>query len=262
MYVGDDEQADYSIPEIQRLSLDSVVLKLANINIDARNIEFVHQPSFINIENSMDTLYMLGLLDMGRKITELGKKVNKLPISPRYGRMLIEAVRYGVADVVSAVVAIMEIGQLSIKDFVYNKTVKSDLELNIDLFIQGCGLRTQGARHYEYKEEGISWRTFDRVYELFMKINRIANRIEDEEYYNSEMDEMERVKASILSGSKDRIYRYRRTVFIGDDMEKRLLPRDSKTKYEVAVCGVPFDIELVNNRGPYVLKLITLSFGM
>jgi HrpA-like RNA helicase len=102
----------WSIPEILRLPLDATILKLANAGLDAEELEFFHQPPGDEIHEAKKGLFALGLLDQKGMITELGRRVVRLPLRPAYGRMIIEAEKYGeevINDIVS-IAALLEEG--------------------------------------------------------------------------------------------------------------------------------------------------------
>lgn len=102
-----DEREEYSTPEIQRLVLDKVVLKLMSVGINPLNLEFFHQPSIESLTDSMETLKMLGAIE-NNKVTKLGMRMIKIPVSVRYARMIIEAEKYECTEQLIKAVSIME----------------------------------------------------------------------------------------------------------------------------------------------------------
>lgn len=182
-----DDRDEYSTPEIQRLVLDKVVLKLASVGIDARSLDFFHQPDTFNIIKSIETLIMLGALDEQAKITDLGKRMIKMPVSVRFAKMIIEAEKYGCVDKMIKAVAIMEIGTLirpkilskdaifrddyvSYKDF--TKEDKSDVLAEIDIYDQITSFKIP-----DLKAAGINKKSFFRIKEVVEKLNQVLDGI-------------------------------------------------------------------------------------
>ena len=72
-------------------------------------IEF--KRSRASIEDGYKTLFELGAVDENRELTELGKKLGKLPLDPRYGKMLLSAEKEGVVNeilVIASALAILD----------------------------------------------------------------------------------------------------------------------------------------------------------
>ena len=184
-YYNLDDRAKFSTPEIQRLILDKVVLKLASAKIDALDIEFFHQPKIDNIINSINTLKLLGALDEDSNITDIGKKMIKMPVSARCSRMIIEAEKYGCVEKVIKAVSIIEIGSLinskatktniwgndtkyEYSDF--TKENKSDILAEIDIYDNIISHKYQ-----DLSKSGINKKNFFRVKELVEKLTSILS---------------------------------------------------------------------------------------
>ncbi len=110
------EQPDYPTPEIERLLLDHVVLRLAEAGLDAAELEFLHQPNHEKIVEAKETLRALGCLDHEGAVTEMGSVIARMPVSVQYGRMIIEADRLGVVDDVITIAALLESGAITARD--------------------------------------------------------------------------------------------------------------------------------------------------
>lgn len=107
-----EDRSDYMVPEIQRSILDRVVLQLAAAGLDAEKLEFFHQPENGAVLKAKKELVRLGALDTNSKITELGKKMVKMPVSVQLARMIVAADEYGVTEQVLIISAIVEMGTL------------------------------------------------------------------------------------------------------------------------------------------------------
>lgn len=102
----------YPDPEIFRVRLDQTVLRLAEYGFDLDDLPFFHKPKSEQIKQSKNSLRALGCLEDG-EVTELGRAVAKMPISPQNGRMVIEAEKLGVLDDVISIAAILELGEVT-----------------------------------------------------------------------------------------------------------------------------------------------------
>ncbi|MCW1968342.1 MAG: helicase-related protein [Anaerolineae bacterium] len=87
-------------PEIQRADLSEVLLLLKSLGVtNALQFDFLDAPDLGRLQAAEGLLIGLGALDPATKaITELGRRLLRLPLHPRYGRMLIEAQRLGCED--------------------------------------------------------------------------------------------------------------------------------------------------------------------
>lgn len=106
------KRQEYTTPEIQRLLLDKVVLKLSAVGLEAENLEFFHQPDKNSIIEAKRVLMMLGAYNKDGSISRIGHLMSKLPVGSKSARMLIEAAEYGVLDDMIIIAAIIENGSL------------------------------------------------------------------------------------------------------------------------------------------------------
>jgi ATP-dependent helicase HrpB len=92
--------AERNTPEIQRSDLAEVVLLLHSFGIrDAAKFDWLDQPDPQAVERAEQLLRILGALrpassDAGPDITPVGREMLRLPMHPRYSRMLVEAGRH------------------------------------------------------------------------------------------------------------------------------------------------------------------------
>jgi ATP-dependent helicase HrpA len=102
LYDEDDFLArpEFTEPEILRTNLASVILQMAAIGLgDIAAFPFVEPPDARSINDGVALLEELGALVDGR-LTSLGRRLARLPLDPRLGRMVLEAERHGcVAEV-------------------------------------------------------------------------------------------------------------------------------------------------------------------
>ncbi len=94
---GHLDRPDRNTPEIQRSDLAEVVLLLHSLHIrKAAQFDWLDKPDPAAVERAENLLRMLGALDETTdELTPVGERMRRLPMHPRYSRMLIEAAKYG-----------------------------------------------------------------------------------------------------------------------------------------------------------------------
>src|ERR1700729_3270241 len=98
-----ESRPEFTDPEILRTNLASVILQMAALDLgDMADFPFVEPPESRNVADGVRLLEELGAFspghDPGRgrtRLTEVGRKLSRLPLDPRLGRMILEAARNG-----------------------------------------------------------------------------------------------------------------------------------------------------------------------
>ena len=99
----------FTDPEILRTNLASVILQMTNLGLgDVSAFPFLDPPDTRSIRDGVALLEELGALEDGR-ITPVGRKLVRLPIDPRLGRMVLEADRQGCVREVLVIAAALSI---------------------------------------------------------------------------------------------------------------------------------------------------------
>ncbi|GAB2516381.1 ATP-dependent RNA helicase HrpA [Microbacterium petrolearium] len=100
---------EFTEPEILRTSLASVILQMLSLGFgDISEFPFLTPPDSRGVKAALDLLVELGAVQPGRgepRLTRIGRDIARLPIDPRFARMLVEAGRTGVQEEVLAIVA-------------------------------------------------------------------------------------------------------------------------------------------------------------
>jgi ATP-dependent helicase HrpA len=90
-----ESRPEFTEPEILRTNLASVILQMAAIGLgDVPAFPFIDPPDARNIADGLTLLAELNAFHDGR-ITGLGRKLARLPVDPRIGRMILEADKNG-----------------------------------------------------------------------------------------------------------------------------------------------------------------------
>eukprot|EP01051_Picozoa_sp_SAG22_P004685 SAG22_NODE_258_length_13522_cov_6.989496_10_plen_618_part_00 len=102
---------EWSEPEISRMPLDSVCLRLKCLGIEnLQSFPFPTPPPADALAHAVKLLQVLGLLDAAGKCTKLGVSVAKVPASPRLGLMLVLGRQAGVLPHTAVLVAALSVG--------------------------------------------------------------------------------------------------------------------------------------------------------
>ncbi len=99
LYSEDDFAARprYTDPEILRTNLAAVILQMAALQLgEVENFPFLDPPDRRSIRDGVQLLQELGAFDPHGAITDLGRRLARLPVDPRLGRMILQAETEGV----------------------------------------------------------------------------------------------------------------------------------------------------------------------
>jgi ATP-dependent helicase HrpA len=98
LYSEDDfiSRPEFTDPEIIRTHLSSVILQMLALGLgEIKHFPFIQPPDDKNIQDGLKLLEELQALTRdaktGLRLTDAGRKMSRLPIDPRYARMVIEA---------------------------------------------------------------------------------------------------------------------------------------------------------------------------
>jgi ATP-dependent helicase HrpA len=104
-----ESRPEFTEPEILRTNLASVILQMAAIGLgDIPAFPFIDPPDARNIADGLTLLAELNAFKNG-KITGLGRRLARLPVDPRIGRMILEADRNGCVREVLIIAAALSI---------------------------------------------------------------------------------------------------------------------------------------------------------
>ncbi|CAL1357892.1 unnamed protein product [Linum trigynum] len=105
-----NQMEDNCVPEIQRSDIVSVVLTLKALGInDFKNFDFMDPPSDESMIKALELLYALGALNSKGDLTRIGKLMAEFPLDPKLSRMLIAAEKYGCAEEVMTIAAMLSV---------------------------------------------------------------------------------------------------------------------------------------------------------
>ena len=94
LYSGEDfaSRPRFTDPEILRTNLAAVILQMAALQLGGiEQFPFLDPPDARSIRDGVLLLQELGAFDRAGAITELGRRLARLPVDPRIGRMILQA---------------------------------------------------------------------------------------------------------------------------------------------------------------------------
>ncbi len=98
LYSEEDFEArsEFTEPEILRTNLASVILQMTSLGLgDLGRFPFVEPPDRRNVTAGRQLLEELNAISSDERLTKIGRRLARLPIDPRLGRMILEAERLG-----------------------------------------------------------------------------------------------------------------------------------------------------------------------
>lgn len=85
-------RSDFTEAEILRTNLAQVILQMLNLNIhNITDFPFIDKPDNRYVRDGFKLLEEIGAVTSHHKLTQLGRKLYRLPIDPRLGRMVLAA---------------------------------------------------------------------------------------------------------------------------------------------------------------------------
>ncbi len=105
-----ESRPDFTDPEILRTNLASVILQAAQLGLgDISAFPFLQAPDARGIKDGLGLLGELGAVKDPKgktvELTKVGRDLARLPIEPRFGRMLLESKKVGLVREVMVIVA-------------------------------------------------------------------------------------------------------------------------------------------------------------
>ncbi|MET0784662.1 MAG: ATP-dependent RNA helicase HrpA, partial [Leifsonia flava] len=99
---------EFTEPEVLRTNLAAVILQMISLGLGSiEDFPFLTPPDSRGIKDGLDLLKELGAVEKGAslRLTRIGRDLARLPIDPRFGRMVIESKTQAVSREVLAIVA-------------------------------------------------------------------------------------------------------------------------------------------------------------
>lgn len=253
------ERLEFPIAEIMRVRLDATVLQLASVGCNMEELSFFHQPPLERIYSARKSLQRLGCMNSKGEVTSIGHRVARLPVSVKFGRMLVEAINLGVTGDLITIAAIFETGVLNArKDEDGNPTQKwkslVKLEKESDVMAQLRLYEVAGT----FSSSELHRRGIDPV--AYKKAKELRDHLE-ETLVNFRIDvsstgDRKNVLRAVRTGMVDNLYRVRGEMLVSRDRREQC--RNSVVELKEWAVGSPFDLEVPFRGGTKTLNLVNM----
>ena len=183
-----EKLSPFTVPEIQRSCLASVILQLKALGINnIAKFDFISEPPEQHVVRALDLLYALDAIDDSGALTQpLGLKMAEFPLHPMFTKMLFSSQQFGCSVEALTICAVLQVqniftnpssGQRSIQA----RRAKHSLSveegdlitfLNVyNLFIKSGKVKSWADRHY------LNYKALLRAVELRNRLQSVANRV-------------------------------------------------------------------------------------
>jgi ATP-dependent helicase HrpA len=105
-----DTRDRFTPPEILRSNLAAVILQTKALKLGSvESFPFLDPPKRAAIRDGYATLFELGAIDDRRRLTDVGRRLARMPVDPRIGRMILAADEEGCLAEVLIIAAALEV---------------------------------------------------------------------------------------------------------------------------------------------------------
>lgn len=190
--------ADFDEPEIRRVDLAGTILSLhAWGKPDVRGFGWYEAPKEEAIAAAEELLTMLGALDGKGAITQLGQRMQALPLHPRLARLMVYAADHGLVESAAVIAAILSERDIFARIGPAPTIGPSDLLLRYDAVL--------GAKNIGMP---IDSRALNQVRRLADELTTLGNTLARNTKLKSSPDEIDLLKLPLLA-YPDRVCRRR-----------------------------------------------------
>ena len=100
----------FGVPEIQRTNLAAVILQMKTLRLgELDDFPLIDPPKPDAVRDGYRTLFELGAIDDRQELTEIGRRLSRLPVDPRIGRMILAAQEEGCLREVLIIASALEV---------------------------------------------------------------------------------------------------------------------------------------------------------
>lgn len=240
--VDPEERPDYPVAEILRTRLDLTVLRLATFGYDVEELPFFHELKAEEIADAKRSLKALGAMKEDGSVTEIGRRMARMPIKVQFSRMLIEAEKRRVLSEVLTIAAILEVGGITQhKNYAWTRLTEekeSDLLAQLDIWEE---MRKRRVSAKKLSDHGVDKKRYFQAKEVRRNLDRALQRLGMR--FHSTGDREEILKACV-AGMVDHVFlqQWGRTYKNGGPQARDLDEKSVVRTYPEWIVGLPFDL--------------------
>ncbi|QKK01973.1 MAG: ATP-dependent RNA helicase HrpA [Pseudomonadota bacterium] len=204
---------EFTEPEIQRAGLVGVVLEMLSLGLgDPEDFPFIDAPPKRLIAEARQSLFELGAVDTGRKLTKLGRRLARLPVDARHGRMLVEAAERGALAEVLVLVAGLAVADVRDRPLDRQQAAdqahaeftvpESDFSTLLKIWRWWQAMRTEHSRSQADKRARAHFLAPQRLHEWGQLHGQLRQIARDERWRSGDLGsaEADKVHRSLLAG--------------------------------------------------------------
>ncbi len=107
------KMAEKNAGEMARSDLSSIILQLKSLQVsDVVHFDYFSRPSAKQISRGLELLFSLGAIDENSNLTRLGEAMNRLPLTPKLSKMLIESGKLNCSEEMLSIVAMLSVNDV------------------------------------------------------------------------------------------------------------------------------------------------------
>ncbi|MFT5412975.1 MAG: ATP-dependent helicase HrpB [Verrucomicrobiales bacterium] len=270
--IGHKDREERNTPEIQRSDLAEVVLLLHSLGIqEAASFDWLDKPDPQAVERAERLLTMLGAVHEA-DLTSIGRQMLRLPMHPRYSRMLIEASQRGCvpdAALCAALVSGRDLLARLDRDDAQTQAAREMFEESEDSDFITLMRAYDFAKdnHFNFnrcRSYGINAHVARQVEQTCQQILQVAKqqRLYDREKFSTATNH-EALLRCLMAGFADQLAKRREPGKPECDLTEQ---RQGKLVRESVVQDAPFfvaaNLREAPSRGPTPLTLLSLATGV
>ena len=250
-----DKRSEYATPEIMRTHIDRTVLRLANIDLDVEQMDFFHDPSLQAIKQAKRTLKSLGALTPAGGVTEIGRKMERFPLSSSYARMMVQAENESVEvqTHLATIIALQEVGGIVRGSLRYSGWKKFTHQTKSDLLAEYDVWRSlDDINPEDYDELGIIAKNIEKAQLVVERLERDLSLVSAANLARASREENIAVTKCIVAGQIDQLWqsvdRYGGVEHFFN-RQKRELSNGSIVRRPELMVGTPFNLQVPRSDG-------------
>lgn len=260
VYCGSMDRNAYPVPEIQRLALDQLCLRLLCLGFDPETMPFYHAPNSAALHSAVELLQQIGAVSQELIPTETGRLLNRLPVSPELGATCIEAARRGVLEEVAVIIGAMESDPRIHRADGWRKMSKeksSELLFLLDVMSRADEMNGSARR-----EAGIHNKHFFEAKETTRKLlKKLERLVANREVEMTDAERRRQISLAFAATSQHRLFMKRgysfypvfHTSWNGRELSQNSPLVVSELSF---VIGSKFDLQIETRRGKRTIPLL------